>query len=236
MIDLEKFFHGTRDIAHNAGFFCIAYLLKHKRIAPLCKVIYINIKEILFSSILWPIKSPSYTYANSEGFTRWIYEKLFVKIAFNPHKGTNPDQTMPLLIYAALIKDYRFLLKFLLGLASRLGFYPNFEHIILKPHHLSPIFRAFRIKPFYWIADIFFYISNKIDKTSIHKSTTNKIRAYIYLIQAENSKTIWTKLVKNDYIVKAVKEGYSLEDYWKKVFEIYFHTDSEIFQNMPYGT
>jgi len=234
---MEKlFFRDTRDVAHNAGFYLTAQHLRYRNFASYPTLMYDWVKKTLFSSLLWPIKDPAYFWSNSEGLTKWLYDKILSKFAIDPRKGTNPDQCQPLLIYAALRGNVGFIWHFSLGLLLRCGFFPNGEHICLKIHHLSPIFRAFHIKPLYWLTDILFYVSVRHSfRVDYKKSTTRKVRAFLFLTQAENQPTVWTKLAKG-YIQKiGQRKGFPLHVFWKEIFREYFGDNSDIFLKMPYS-
>jgi len=232
--DKNGLFIGTRDVAHNMAFYALTYVfMGHTGMA---KRVFEPVKKVLFKSIFWPIKDPSYFWSNSEGWTKCIYDKILSKFGCNPRKGTNPDQTLPCNIFAALAKDNEFLRRFLIGLLLRFGFYPNFEHILMKPHHLSPIFRAYNLKPLYWITDIFFYLSVKLDLVEkIQESSTNKVKYYIFLVQAEKKPTFWTKLAKISFKKAAFFEGIpGINKYFEAVFAEYFKTTSDIFKYMKF--
>jgi len=218
-----------RDTCHNAAFCGLAYLWNgHDDIA----FQYTDpIKHILWKTF-WPYKNPTYRYSNSEGFTKWLYDNILKKIGLDPHKGLNGDQTQPMNIYFAETKQYWQIIKFLFGMILRLGFYPNFEHIVFKMGHLSPVLRAFRLKPIYWFTDMIFYFSSLLElKKPMSESTTNKIRMYIMLVNAEHQPTVWTKLVKKRIKqTQDFKKYMSFKMYWINVFSIYWDPSTSLGQ------
>ena len=234
--DSNGLISGTRDIAFTTGIYCFALWHESKWDALKAKALFHPVEKILFRSTLWPIKDPTYFWHNSDGITLFI-GKILHRFKIAVRKGTNPDQTMPCLIYAALSGNKKFLKKFLLGMILRIGFYPNGEHILFKLHHLSPVMRGFKIHWLLWVTDFWFYVSICFDsKLSISQSTTNKIRAYLFLVQAEGSPTIWTKKAKIK-LLKAARpfEIYTLWFYFKLAYKTYFKKESLIYQTMKYN-
>lgn len=208
----------NRDTVHNAAYFGIACLTsdrEHKEFTePVLKKLW---------RVLWPYKNPSYFWHNSDGLTKKLADWLpFLR---NIKKGLNGDQCFPMLMFLALSRNYKYTNKFLLGmflrslvicvptlfiteigvglwlipLASLCCWYPNGELLILKPHHLAPVARLYRLYPIYWFLDVFAYISFKISiKISISVETTNKIKIFPYLWLAEKQPTFWTRLIKRE--------------------------------------
>jgi hypothetical protein len=226
-----------RDTCHNAGFCALAYLWnRNRRVAGLYND---PVRDKLWRTF-WPYKNPSYRYSNSEGFTKWFYDKVLHKWNFDPYKGLNGDQTQPMNVYFAETRQFRQLLKFTLGMILRLGFYPNFEHTLFKLGHWSPVFRGFRLRPLYWLTDMVSYFSSLIElKRPMQESTTNKIRMFITLAQAEKQPTRWTKKIKeriketDDY-----KAAGCFKMYWLQVFSIYWKPTSplgQIIHKLPFG-
>lgn len=67
-------FLDQRDSAHNNSLYSIALWLKgDKRKA---EAFMEPVKKILFKSILWPIKNPTYFWSNSDGLTKWLYNHI----------------------------------------------------------------------------------------------------------------------------------------------------------------
>ena len=248
MIQVDRYglIDGTRDKAHNAAFYAIAC---HSSKIPCYEMEALNymfpVKNILFNSVFYPIKDYSYFWSNSGSqneqentfFTRFtyvLYQKVLKKVGFNPHKGSNPDQIYPVSIYCLLFKDYKFALKLLLGFVLRLGFYPNGEHLIFKPHHLMPFLRLFKLGFLGWLLDLFFFIGVWLEDDKPFDETTNKIKDFIYLVSYKRA-NVWTYLSKRLYKRMAYdSRHFSQETYWKQIFTIYFGENHDITKTMNY--
>lgn len=246
-----------RDAAHNAAFYSIG--LVHSGEIEKADEFMFPVISMLLRYALFPIKHPTYVWSNTEDWRLLLYRNFFKKFEWltgkyskeNPAKywgkevfekqsvldfyaGSNPDQLEPCIHYFALRGMRKEIKKILKGLILRLGFFPNGEHILIKPQFLSPIFRALNI-PLYKFTDFFFWISASGEiKVPPEESATNKIRMYLYLVGAEKTPSRWTKCIKK----KIKKEYGSTEDFFKKAFWSYWKPGSDkeaISNSMPFN-
>ena len=117
-------------------------------------------------------KSATYTWAESDGLTRWLADKLGI----NLFKGLNLDQLRAYWLYMYLVRDRKTAIKHLLGFIFRLGFTPSLmENILFRPH-AAVMLLATIWKPLRFLVYPLLYISAKRNlKEPIIISTTNKI-------------------------------------------------------------
>ncbi len=245
-----------RDAAHNAAFYSIA--LFHDGQINNSEEYMWPVISMLLRNFLFPIKHPTYVWSNTEDWRKWLWMRFLSwfnvfgirhikhrparyfgqptyvkKSPLDFYAGSNPDQLGPCVHYFAIKKYHIETVKIVTGLILRAGFFPNGEHILFKPQFLSPIFRQFHI-PLYWITDLAFWVSANGDLDEHPcKSTTNKIRMYLFLCQAEESPTIFTKWIKD-----RIEEMWgSTEEFFKTSFWYYWRPGSDkeaISLTMPY--
>jgi hypothetical protein len=229
-----------RDAPHNAGFIGLASLwgdddAASKYIKP--------VTNTLLKPVFNPYKHPTYVWSNTEDFRKKIYDNFLAKIEwrkypkteYNPDKkgildfqaGVNGDQIMPMNIYYGEVGNSKQHRKFLAGFLLRAFFFPNWsDHLFIKMHHLSPVLRCYWFTRFLCLfTDIWAVIGALLDWSPVKGHATNKIRLFIFLLQAKKKRgNIWTWLVKKITKLKAKKEGYSklseyflasFQDYWK---------------------
>lgn len=239
----------SRDTVHNAAYRGLAWLSRDR--FNEARKITRPVLEILWT-VFWPRKNPTYFWGNSEGLTRWLADH-FPPLRKIP-KGLNGDQCFPMLIFLALTKDYRFTNRYIVGMILRsivllcvpasiamiawgldwwwflpgivvFPWYPNGEPLLSRPHHLAPVARLYRLRPLYLILDIFALVSLAIAlKKPISEETTNKIKFFPYLWQAEDQPTPFTRWMKR-LIMKT--EDYRLYGnmYFEAVYSEYFKFD-----------
>lgn len=243
-----------RDTCHNCGFVSFSLYLQNKK--DLAESYNKLVRKVCWK-LFWPFKNPTYWFSNSgsanpeentwaKRFTYMLYHKVLKYLPFtvksnSPEyvggidikKGLNGDQFIPMLSYMLLANIRYPVFKWVLGIILRLGFYPNGEHILFKLNHLSVFFRMLRLKPIYWILDIFFYFSASfaIDNQDV----SNIIRIYLYLVSAKKQDTCWIK-----YVVHKIRNTVygSVEKYFKNAYSEYWNSESEkdkIIMSMPFN-
>lgn len=229
-----------RDAAHNAGFLALAHYYSGN--TDLADKIMEPVKDILLKPWLFPYKHPTYKWSNCEDWRKTAYNIFLSKLGVDPFCGMNGDQTMPVNCFYAEKRNLKQHLRFLAGFPFRLFFYPNLgDNLLLKLDHLSPIFRAYRYSRWLcWLTDSFFYLGSLFTvKRPISEETTNKIRMFLFLVNATRfGHTIWTKKVLRLIETKLGAEDVEdINGYFKKAFQTYWHSGPkmEIWEKMPFG-
>lgn len=128
-------------------------------------------------------KNHTYKWSNSDGLTKWLYNKVLKYIGIDPYKGLNGDQYRAFFIYLYAMKgkakkQLRNNIAF--GFIVRLGFFPSLmEHMIMKPQAFVlflKTYKHYKFNPLYWISRLAFHFSMKRNlKQPVKGHTTNKI-------------------------------------------------------------